>query len=190
MIWRRRLKAEDLSIDKRWTLFLDRDGVINHKLEGDYVKQIREFEFIDGSTEAIQKLTELFGRIVIVTNQQGIGKGLMTSEDLEVIHNYMMHEIENAGGRIDKIYFCPDLEKSNSECRKPNTGMAEKARSDFPEINFKQSVMIGDSLSDIQMGKRVGMYTIYLRNGGPKIKEADFNCQNLKEVTKFLLSEK
>ncbi|MEQ8624114.1 MAG: HAD family hydrolase [Vicingaceae bacterium] len=170
-----------LSIDRTWTLFLDRDGVINKKLPNDYVKKIEEFEFIDGAEEAISKLGSIFGRIVVVTNQQGIGKGLMTVQELNEVHDYMQSRLIQMGGKIDKIYFCPDLADSKSNCRKPNTGMAEEARSEFNEIDFKKSIMVGDSLSDMQMGKRVGMVTVYV-NTGNSIKEADYQVESLKAL--------
>ena len=174
------MNLNNLNFDRSWTLFLDRDGVINKKLPNDYVKNIEEFEFIEGAEEAISKLGSIFGRVVVVTNQQGIGKGLMTVKDLNEVHDYMQSSLIQMGGKIDKIYFCPDLADSKSNCRKPNTGMAEEARNEFPEIDFKKSIMVGDSLSDMQMGKRVGMFTVFVNAGG-SIKEADYQVGSLKE---------
>jgi D-glycero-D-manno-heptose 1,7-bisphosphate phosphatase len=174
------------SIDKTWTLFLDRDGVINEKLEGDYVKRISEFSFIKGSKEAICKLNEIFSITVVVTNQQGIAKGLMTEEDLAGVHAHMQNELEKIGGKIDKIYHCPDLAEKNSNCRKPNTGMAEEARKDFPSIDFKSSIMVGDSISDLQMGKRVGMITVYIHPDEELPKEADYVFKSLAELAEEL----
>src|SRR5690554_3157096 len=173
------MKLKALKIDNSWTLFLDRDGVINEKLPNDYVKRIDEFIFLKGAIEAIAGLNKHFGRCLIVTNQQGIGKGLMTKEDLKVIHSYMTNKLEESDGRIDKIYYSPELASTNSIYRKPNTGMAEEARKDFPEIDFKKSVMVGDSLTDMQMGKRVGMITVYITNSKMRIKEADFIFDSL-----------
>ncbi|MFA5541921.1 MAG: HAD-IIIA family hydrolase, partial [Bacteroidales bacterium] len=101
------------------TLFLDRDGVINTRLVDDYVKTWKEFEFIEGVLEAISIFSKEFDRIFIVTNQQGIGKGIMSEEDLDKIHSRMIEEIEAKGGRIDKIYFCKHLAKENHIDRKP-----------------------------------------------------------------------
>ncbi len=152
----------DIDIDKSWTLFLDRDGVINKKLENDYVKSWDEFEFLPGVLESIQYFSQIFGKIVVVTNQQGIGKGLYTHEDLDNIHHKMILEITASGGRIDKVYYSPNLNSENSILRKPNIGMGLKAKEDFPEIDFKKSVMIGDSVSDMQFGKNLGMKTFYI----------------------------
>ena len=98
------MDLKDLQIDKQWTLFLDRDGVINKKLDDDYVKNIEEFSFIKGSKEAIAVFNLLFGRIVVVTNQQGIGKGLMSKQDLKEVHDYMELELVKAGAHLDKNF--------------------------------------------------------------------------------------
>ena len=146
-------------IDKSWTLFLDRDGVINKKIDNDYVKKWTEFSFINGSLEAISKLSNIFGRIIVVTNQRGVGRGLMKEEDLIAIHNRMLEDVFNNGGTIDKIYYCIDI-SNDSVNRKPNIGMALEAKLDFPNINFTKSVMIGDSITDMQFGNKLGMTCI------------------------------
>ena len=143
------------------TLFLDRDGVINKKIDGDYVKNIADFEFIEGSVEGILKLSELFKRIIVVTNQQGIGKGLMTHDQLEKVHDYMN---QNLKGKISKIYYCPHLESDKCNCRKPANGMIKKALQDFPEIIINRSFLIGDSESDILAGKSMHMCTVKVDN--------------------------
>ena len=146
------------------TLFLDRDGVINRRRIDDYVKTPNEFEFEDGVLEAIAKLSNYFERIVVVTNQQGVGRGLMQEKTLHEIHDYMKSEVEKAGGRIDAIYFCPDLRHSKSLFRKPNIGMGLLAKRQFPTIRFRQSVMVGDSISDMKFGKNLGMKTVFISN--------------------------
>ena len=118
------------------TLFLDRDGVINVKLEARYVRNSNEFEFMQGALVAISKLSKLFKRILIVTNQQGIGKGIMTEDDLNLLHSFMTSEIGKLNGKIDKIYFCPHLDTENCNCRKPNPGMINQAIADFPDIDL------------------------------------------------------
>ena len=115
----------DLGINKEWTLFLDRDGVINKKIENDYVRNWSQFEFIDGVIDGVidglKMLRQIFGEIIIVTNQRGIGLGLMTEEDLHKIHESMKKVFEENGIFIDKIYYCPhDYEKEICDCRKPN----------------------------------------------------------------------
>lgn len=142
------------------TLFLDRDGVINKKLEQRYVTNFDEFVFVKNSDVAIRKLHKIFKRILVVTNQQGIGKGIMTEDDLNLLHLQMQRELSIDFDLIDKIYFCPCLEVDNCNCRKPKTGMLENAKLDFPEMKIEDSFLVGDSDSDIIAGKKFGLSTI------------------------------
>lgn len=149
-----------LQIDSSWTLFLDRDGVINHKVDNDYVKTPAELRILPDVPAALRVLTPLFRHTLVVTNQQGIGKGLMTEADLEEVHRALYEQLGQAGKGIDRIYHCPNLEADQAPCRKPNTGMAEQARHDFPGIDFSRSLMVGDSVSDMQFGRNAGMKTV------------------------------
>ena len=171
-------------IDSEWTLFLDRDGVINKKLEGRYVTTPKELVVLPGALDAIAKFSTLFGRIIIVTNQQGIGKEIMTHEDLSLVHNSLIDQITYFGGRIDQIYYCPDLAYEDSPNRKPNPGMGFQAKKDFPEINFRKSIMIGDSDSDIQFGNTLRMTTV--RISASKDENADFTHTSLKDFSIYL----
>jgi histidinol-phosphate phosphatase family protein len=144
-------------------LYLDRDGVINEKIDNDYVKNWDEFIFINESLIAISILSEIFNKIFIVTNQRGIGKGMMTTKDLKLIHDKMISKIESNKGKIDRIYYCPDVEDSSFN-RKPNPGMALHSKNDFNDVDFKKSFMVGDQLSDIEFGKNLGMKTILIGN--------------------------
>jgi len=146
------------------TLFLDRDGVINVKLDGQYVKGLEEFEFMIGAEIAISKLSKIFNRIIIVTNQQGIAKGIMSDNDLGVLHEHMLFELKKKGGVIDKIYYCPHLAVENCDCRKPNPGMIQQAIIDFPELEITDSYLIGDSDSDILAGNKMGLITVKVDN--------------------------
>lgn len=150
-----------LQIDRGWTLFLDRDGVINHEVVGTYITDWKDFDFYKGSLEAISQLSDIFGKIVVVTNQRGVGRGLMTVDELKGIHRNMVTSINEAGGSIDKIYACTAIEDDDHN-RKPNTGMAAQAREDFPEIDFHRSIMVGNNISDMEFGKRMGMHTVFL----------------------------
>lgn len=145
------------------TIFLDRDGVINRRLPDDYVKKWDEFEFLPGVLEAMKIFSGYFKHILVVTNQRGVGKDIMTEDDLMIIHNNMIYEINRHQGRIDKVYYCTDI-YNDSPNRKPNSGMALQAKRDFPDIDFKKSIMIGDDISDMEFGKRLGMKTILISN--------------------------
>lgn len=160
-----------LEIDKSWTLFLGRDGVISEKRENDYVKYWEEFVFIKGSIDAISKLTNVFGRIIIVTNQRGVGRGLMKEVDLIDIHNKMINEILLKAGKIDKIYYCIDVSEFSVN-RKPNIGLANKALFDFPQIDFNKSVIAGNSISDLMFGHKLGMKKILI---GKNYEKFDFD---------------
>ena len=176
------MTLKNLNINKNWTLFLDRDGVINKKIDNDYVKQWIEFEFIEGVLDALKFLNTLFGNIIVVTNQQGIGKKLYRIEDLELIHKNMLYEIAYHGGKIDKVYFSPYLKSENHPYRKPGIGMALKAKEDISTINFKQSIMIGDSMSDMEFGRNAGMKTIYISEEINENDKIDFNFKSLNEI--------
>jgi histidinol-phosphate phosphatase family protein len=152
---------ENLELNCFEALFLDRDGVINRLRPNDYVKSWEEFEFLPGVLDALAEWGKNFKYIFIITNQRGVGKGIMSEEDLLLIHATMENEIEKHGGRIDKIYYCTAVDDEDIN-RKPNIGMALQAKQDYPDIDFTKSVMIGDSCSDMQFAKNVGMKGIKL----------------------------
>ena len=138
------------------TVFLDRDGVINPKrAEGDYVKRWEEFEFLPRAKEALRLLCQAGLRLIIITNQRGIARGLMTEADLRKIHQQMLDELAEVGVRIDALYCCPH-EGGECSCRKPQIGLFLQAQEDFPGIDFSRSVVIGDSLADMEAGARLG----------------------------------
>ena len=142
------------------TLFLDRDGVINERIIDGYVTRPEDFRLIDGVLEALAIFARRFDHIFMVTNQQGIGKGLMTEADLEAIHANFLRQVTEAGGRIDRIYHCPALKSEHSFMRKPSIGMALRARKDYPGVVLRRSVMVGDTESDMLFGRRAGMQTV------------------------------
>lgn len=148
-------------IDKSWTLFLDRDGVINIESVGSYITSWDEFKFHDGVLDSLRSLSHLFGNIIVVSNQRGVGRGIMSMDSLRDINVKMRAAIAEHGGRIDKIYAATAVADDDRN-RKPNPGMGLQAQEDFPVIDFKRSVMIGNSLSDMEFGKRLNMRTVFL----------------------------
>lgn len=180
------MTLKNLNIDKSWTLFLDRDGVINKKLEGDYVKHWMEFEFMENVLPSFKKLNAIFGTIVVVTNQQGIGKGLYTKEDLEIIHSNMLYELKYFNGVIDRVYYSPHLASANHPNRKPNIGMALEAKKDYPHIDFHKSIIVGDSMSDMEFGRKAGMKTVYIHDTKIKDEKVDFQFPTLVEFINSL----
>jgi histidinol-phosphate phosphatase family protein len=151
-----------LTIDREFTLFLDRDGVINKRLVGDYVRTTEAFELLPGVLDFLSWASPIFYRIIVVTNQQGIGKKLMTIRELDLIHQHFLELVAKAGGRIDDIYFAPQLKAEKHPDRKPGSGMALRAKADHPMINFSKSIMVGDSPSDLAFGHGIGMKTAFV----------------------------
>lgn len=145
------------------TIFLDRDGVISRNRD-DYVKCISEFEFLPGALQAIGRLTRAGYRVVVISNQQAVGKGLMSSETLEEIDRKLKKDVAEAGGRIDAAYYCPHLKEENCGCRKPATGMLERAGRDF-DVQLSETVLVGDAATDVEAGKSVGCWTIAVLSG-------------------------
>ena len=154
------------AIDKSWTLFLDRDGVINVDKPGSYIFNAGEFIFMDGLPAAFKQLSGKFGRIIVATNQRGVSRNLMTEKDLAGIHQKMIDGVKAAGSAIDAIYYCTAINNDHPD-RKPNPGMAVKAKADFEAIDFKRSIMVGNNISDMQMGRNAGMYTIFVKTTIP-----------------------
>ena len=143
------------------TLFLDRDGVLNRHLEGDYVKNWEQWEWMPGMLEAMAAWARKFSHIVLVTNQRGVGRGLMSDADLAQVHARMMADILSAGGRLDLVLVCTATEDSDPR-RKPNTGMYQEACALLPGIEPEHSVMVGDSPKDALFAARCGMQFIQI----------------------------
>lgn len=177
------------AINKSWTLFLDRDGVINVDKVGSYIFNADEFVFLPGAPDFFKKLSDLFGRIIVVTNQRGVGRGLMTEKDLAGIHDKMVTAIEAIGGKIDGIYFAPAI-VNNDPLRKPNPGMAFQAQQDFPDIDLSKSIMIGNKHSDMLFGKNAGMYTVFVATTNPEVPfphpDIDMRVELLQDFAKAL----
>jgi len=181
-------------IDRTWTLFLDRDGVINERIPGHYLSSPAECKLTPGCRQAIAAFNFFFGRIVVVTNQAGIAKGITTEAQVNSVHEHIERELATVHGKIHRFYFCPDLANSGSRCRKPATGMADQAKVDFPKIDFSRSVMVGDSISDIKFGKAKGMKTVIVAGKLEEETEAnklevDLRVENLFEFAQWLLKD-
>ena len=126
----------NLPIDQHWTLFLDRDGVINKRIFGGYILEESAFVFNEGAREALTILNKVFGKIVVVTNQQCIAKGLLKETELALIHENMCAQIKSSGGMITKVYAAPELKNDPASTRKPSPFMALKAQEEFEGIDF------------------------------------------------------
>jgi len=171
---------------KKCTIFLDRDGVINEKApEGDYIKSPEELKLLEGAAEAIKEFNERGYLVIVITNQRGIGKGIMSKDDFEKVMAKLNEELKKYGAHIDGYYHCPDVDDA-SPCRKPNIGMFLKAKDDFPDIDFRNSFVVGDSWRDVEAGKRLGAITILINSNTSAQIESDYVVNNLLEAVSII----
>ena len=177
-------------------VFLDRDGVINENLDNDYVKIWDEFKFIPKAKKAIKALTDAGWIIIIISNQAGIGKGIMSAQAVEEVNTRMIYEIERNGGRVKALYYCPHKPDDGCECRKPKPGMVIRAAREFG-IKPSESYLVGDNITDIQAGMQVGCKTIlvktglgkgYLRGRSQLSVYPDYIVSDLSEAVQLLLT--
>ncbi len=154
-------------IDKTWTLFLDRDGVINYEKRNGYISGWKDYKLYEDALDALAIFTKVFGRIVIVSNQKGVGRGITKLKDLNEITERLLALVNESGGRIDKVYYAFDIDAAAPN-RKPNPGMAWQAKADFPEIDFGKSIMVGNRLSDMEFAQKAGMYAVFLATTHPE----------------------
>ncbi len=143
--------------------FIDRDGVINEDRE--FVHRSADFHFIPGSIEALRALRAADYRLVVVTNQSGIGRGLFSKDDYLALEAYMRSRLEQAGVVLDSIQYCPHAPEADCECRKPQPGMLLAAIREFG-IDPSQSVLIGDRAADIEAGRAAGVGRCFLVQSG------------------------
>ena len=165
-------------------VFLDRDGVINRKApEGEYVTSWAEFAFAPGALEGLRVLADTGVPIVVVTNQRGIARGLMTEADLADIHDRMRIEVTAAGGRLDAIYHCPHA--GGCECRKPGPGMFRQAAQDLA-LDLRASAMVGDSPSDMEAAARIGAIQVLV--GRDDVAGVDYIAADLADAVRWLVA--
>jgi D-glycero-D-manno-heptose 1,7-bisphosphate phosphatase len=148
----------------RW-VFLDRDGTLNVKPPaGEYVERPEALVLLPGAGEAVRTLNQAGIWTGVVTNQRGVALGRMSISDLDVIHERLTHLLRLRGAFVDAIYVCPH-EIGACDCRKPQPGLLLKAQSEHPTLDFARAAIVGDSLSDVQAGRRLGMSTVLISSG-------------------------
>lgn len=182
--------------EKMKVIFLDRDGVINkNPKEHNYIKSWDEFVFLPGARKAIKRLNNHSYSVIVVSNQAGINKGLISQDRVEEIHRLMAEEIKNSGGEIRAVYYCPHREDENCDCRKPHPGLLLKAARDF-SLDLKRSYLIGDAIEDISAGERAGCQTILVLTGRGKKhlhnrkeweSKPDFIAKDIEEAVDWIL---
>jgi histidinol-phosphate phosphatase family protein len=178
-------------------LFLDRDGVINEDRE-DYVTSWQEFKFIKGVRQALKKIKEAHITVLVITNQSIIRRGMVSEPELIAIHDRMRNGIVKAGGGIKKIYYCPHRPEDRCHCRKPRIGLLKQAAREF-DLDLKECLFVGDSLKDLQAGKRAGCRSLLVLTGqgtgtlkkiltGRTKVRPDWICASLGAATPLLLT--
>ena len=168
---------------KNKVIFLDRDGTLNE--DYGYVYKEEDFHFIPGVFEALKKLLNLGYKLIVITNQSGINRGLFNEKDLLNLNKYMINELKKNNISIEKIYYCPHTDADNCECRKPKPGMLIKASKDF-NISLENSWMVGDGNNDIKAGKAAGCKTVLVgKSNGDK---PDMIVDSLKTAVKKIIN--
>ncbi len=171
-------------------VFLDRDGTINE--DSNYVYEIEKFRFIQKAVEAIKILKEKGFKVIVVTNQSGVGHGLYSERDVRKVHAYMMKELGKKGVEIDDVLYCPHKRDAGCECRKPNTLMVKKSAKKF-NLNLKKCFVIGDKNADVALGNRTGCKAILVKTGhsGKDKCEAfpDYVTKNIYTAAKWIVKQ-
>jgi D-glycero-D-manno-heptose 1,7-bisphosphate phosphatase len=165
-----RLPITEAFLARRPAIILDRDGVLNEKApRAQYVRNWSEFKWLPGAKETLRLLNEAGFRVIIVSNQAGIGRGAMTEKDLAEIHLQMVKGVGQAGGRIDAIYYCPHDWDAGCECRKPKPGMLFQAQHDF-NLDLSRTYFIGDDERDAQAADAAGCLAALVSDQKPLVK--------------------
>lgn len=178
------------------TIFLDRDGTLNP--DPGYIKSPDQFELFPGVPEALARLKRAGARLVVVTNQSGIARGLLSRDDLDTVHLKLKHLLGGAGVSLDGIYFCPHHPDDGCDCRKPNRGMIDQAVRELG-VNLDRSYLIGDHIRDIELARRIGVRSVLVTTGVISPQEAerlkasepapDWIASSLAEAAGWLLAE-
>jgi D-glycero-D-manno-heptose 1,7-bisphosphate phosphatase len=176
----------------RQAVFLDRDGVINENRD-EYVKRWGEFVFLPGALQALERLAQSPFLIVVTTNQSAIGRGLVSQDQVDEIHQRMIENIRVAGGRIDAMYYCPHAPGENCNCRKPQPGLFLKAAKEW-NIGLERSYCVGDKVSDLEAGLKVGCKGILVLTGEGRKQSPDLLTEyqivgDLQEAVELILAD-
>ncbi|MBI3147638.1 MAG: D-glycero-beta-D-manno-heptose 1,7-bisphosphate 7-phosphatase [Betaproteobacteria bacterium] len=168
------LSAEGAAAPRSRLIILDRDGVINHDSEA-FIKTPEEWRPIPGSLDAIARLNHAGFRVVVATNQSGIGRGLFDMATLNAIHEKMHRALAQVGARLDAIFYCPHTADNNCACRKPRPGMLQEIGERYG-TDLTGVPCVGDSLRDLQCARAVGAQAMLVLTGkGEKtLREGDF----------------
>jgi D-glycero-D-manno-heptose 1,7-bisphosphate phosphatase len=175
-------------------IFLDRDGTVNQEV--DYLTSPDSLTLLPGVTEAIHEANSLGWKVFIITNQSGIARGLLTKDELAIIHNVLRAQLQAGGASLDAIYYCPHHPDFNQPCtcRKPNIGMLLEAKGEF-QIDFERSYVVGDKMIDIETAQNCGAHSILVLTGYGKTElelcrqnnvNIDFVAENLYDAIQYI----
>jgi D-glycero-D-manno-heptose 1,7-bisphosphate phosphatase len=174
------------NIDSSWSLFLDRDGVINERPINDYVLEWDKFHFRPGVLSSFAALSAKFSHVFVVTNQQCVALNRISESDLDNINLQMQKEISDNGGFVTKVFAATELKNEFSKMRKPKTMMAQMAKKEFPNVDFNKSIMVGDTDSDIIFGKKLGMKTVLILTSEKTSIKPDISLNSLSDLSALL----
>lgn len=176
-----------LRLDPGATAFLDRDGTINASPpEGEYVTSPDGIRLLPGAAEAIRLLNEHPAKVVVVTNQRGIALGRMTEADLAAVHERLESELARSGARLDGIVHCPH-QSGACDCRKPATGMFERAAREIDGVAIAGGAMVGDTARDVEAGRRLNLTTVRIGASAAGDPEPDHETGDLLAAVRWLL---
>ena len=179
------------------TVFLDRDGVISRFTPNDYVKKWEEFEFVPGAIEALTRLSRAGYRLVIISNQGGVHKGIFTEESLSGVTRRMEAVLEKHGVGLDRVYYCLHTAEENCDCRKPKPGLFHRAAGELGSLDLGAAYFVGDSNIDVQAGRNAGTKTILVLSGNTRTAEEtdgwpvkpDFIARDLNEAADIIMKD-
>ena len=167
---------------KNKAVFLDRDGVVNQDVG--YLTSWLQFDFVPGFLDALKLIKRNGFLAIVLTNQSGVNRNLITEIGLEIIHWKMKKVIRFSGTKLDDIFYCKHIPEDNCDCRKPKPGMVLKAVEKY-NIDLEESYIIGDKETDIDLGIEVGCKTILL-NGTTYLTKADFTAKTWEDIINHL----
>ncbi len=176
----------DWTVDENWTLFLDRDGVINERIMSGYVLDYKDFHFKQGVLESFASLSSKFKYVFVVTNQQCVALEKISLAALEEIHHQMKLDIEKIGGKITRVFAATEQKDQEPFMRKPSIGMGKMAKELYPGVDFSKAIMVGDTNTDLIFGKKLGMKTVLIVTEEKVSVKADCVVKSLTELNQLI----
>lgn len=170
----------------RKILILDRDGTI--VVDRPYLNDPAGLEFLPGAVSGLRRLHALEYELMVITNQSGVGRGLISAAQLQAVHDRLSAMLAEAGAPLRQIYHCPHVPEANCDCRKPRPGLLERAAAEW-YFEISRCVVIGDKMTDVELGRRVGATTVLIGDTAPPVEAAarpDHVVRNLSEAVEVV----